>query len=148
MSKLFLLLLLTVTINLSTKAENINTKLPTQYSDTTEPIFTKPGVRASFPGGKDAWRKYFTGYIEEYADRLSEDMSSGTCYINFIVDTTGKITDVKAMNMKESMLAQIAIKAIKKGPKWIPATQNGKKVISYRTVPVRYKMEYLFMDSD
>jgi periplasmic protein TonB len=145
MSKIYLLLTLATIINLSAKAD---AKFPLGQSDTTEPIFIKPEVWPSFPGGKMAWRKYITTYLSEYADRLSEDMSSGTCYIRFIVDTSGNVTDVRAINMKESMLAQVAVKAIKKGPKWIPATQNGRKVISYRTQPIRYNMEYLFYDSD
>ena len=38
--------------------------------------------------------------------------------------------------MKDTRLAMLAVDAIKKGPKWIPATQNDHVVASYRLQPV------------
>lgn len=38
--------------------------------------------------------------------------------------------------MKKSRLAKIAIAAIANGPKWIPATQDGKSLRAYRLQPV------------
>jgi hypothetical protein len=38
--------------------------------------------------------------------------------------------------MKGSQLAKMAVNAVKNGPKWIPASQNGHTVASYRLQPV------------
>jgi protein TonB len=38
--------------------------------------------------------------------------------------------------MKGSKLAEIAVNAIRKGPKWTPAQQNGRYVNAYRLQPV------------
>ena len=38
--------------------------------------------------------------------------------------------------MKGTELAKVAMNAIKNGPKWIPATQNGHTVACYRLQPV------------
>jgi protein TonB len=38
--------------------------------------------------------------------------------------------------MKNTSLAKVSINAIKNGPKWIPAQQNGHTVASYRLQPV------------
>ena len=60
----------------------------------------------------------------------------GTCIIRFIVDINGETKDVQATNMKRTKLAKVAIEAIKNGPKWIPAQQDGKAVNAYRVQPV------------
>jgi protein TonB len=38
-------------------------------------------------------------------------------------------------------LAEVAVAAVKKGPKWKPAIQNGKSVKAYRRQPVTYRIE-------
>jgi protein TonB len=60
----------------------------------------------------------------------------GTCVVRFIVDKTGTVSDVQATTMKGTKLAEIAVNAIRKGPKWIPAQQNGRYVNAYRIQPV------------
>ena len=98
-------------------------------------VFHKVEIEASFPGGQDAWVKYITKKIEKNLnDFTTKDY--GTCIVRFIVDTHGKISDVKAMTMEKSKLAKVTIKAIVKGPVWIPAQQNGKPVNAYRLQPV------------
>jgi periplasmic protein TonB len=104
------------------------------------PIFTKVEVYADFPGGNGAWAKYITKEINKYIDALTEDGKSGTCRVRFIVDKEGNVSNVVALNMKGSKLAEIAVKAIKSGPKWHPATQNGKPVNAYRIQPVTFMM--------
>ncbi|HEU5365127.1 MAG TPA: energy transducer TonB, partial [Hanamia sp.] len=56
--------------------------------------------------------------------------------VRFIVDKTGTVSDVQATTMKGSKLAEIAVNAIRKGPKWTPAQQNGRFVNAYRLQPV------------
>jgi protein TonB len=56
--------------------------------------------------------------------------------VRFVVDVNGIVSDVTAMTLKGSKLAQIAVNAIRKGPNWIPAIQNGRSVTAYRTQPV------------
>jgi protein TonB len=38
--------------------------------------------------------------------------------------------------MKGTKLAEVAVNAIRNGPKWIPAQQNGRQVNAYRLQPV------------
>ena len=56
--------------------------------------------------------------------------------VKFIVNTDGTISYVEATTMKKTKLAEIAINAIRTGPKWMPATQNGQTVAAYRLQPV------------
>ena len=51
--------------------------------------------------------------------------------VSFLVDTSGNIFEVQILNSEEVQrkLAAETVRVIKEGPKWLPATQNGKKVI-------------------
>jgi protein TonB len=40
--------------------------------------------------------------------------------------------------MKGTKLAEIAVNAIRKGPAWKPAVQNGRQVNAYREQPVTF----------
>lgn len=94
---------------------------------------------AVFPGGPEAWSKYIQREIEKNIDEFTES-DFGTCMIRFIVDKNGKVSQVEATTMKESKLAEIAVNAIRKGPDWIPALQNGIFVTATRTQPVAFKI--------
>jgi antitoxin component YwqK of YwqJK toxin-antitoxin module len=108
------------------------------YSDsgvTTDSLFSGEEKEASFPGGKRAWIRYISGEINSHISGFSTS-DYGTCVVRFIIDTDGKVSDVEAITMKGSKLAKVAVKAIVKGPKWIPATQYGRLVKAYRLQPV------------
>jgi protein TonB len=49
--------------------------------------------------------------------------------VSFIVARDGSISDVRAENDPGYGTAGEAVRVIQKGPKWIPAEQNGHKVI-------------------
>jgi len=59
--------------------------------------------------------------LTENINDLTSDGASGTCRVRFIIDKEGNPQDVKALTMIGSSLAEIAVRAIKNGPKWNPA---------------------------
>jgi len=98
-------------------------------------VFTKVNVDAQFPGGPIAWQKYIVRKVQASLDSFT-NADYGTCVVRFIVDVDGRVSDVQATTMKGTLLAKISVDAIRKGPKWIPAKQNGHDVASYRLQPV------------
>ncbi|MGB4770862.1 MAG: energy transducer TonB [Chitinophagaceae bacterium] len=114
-------------------------------------VFQKVEIDAEFPGGTGAWTKYVTREIERNMDELTEDGKSGTVVVLFIVDKEGAVSEVRALPCGEagvpncvgpgSKLAEVAVAAIKKGPKWKAAVQNGKSVKAYRRQPVTFRLE-------
>lgn len=108
---------------------------PVEKKEDEDKIFTKVEKEASFPGGNDAWRKYVTRAIQAELDEFTES-DYGTVTVKFVVDKQGNVSDVQAINMKGTKLAEVAVNAIRKGPKWIPAQQNGRYVNAYRLQPV------------
>jgi periplasmic protein TonB len=108
---------------------------PVEKKEDPDKIFTKVEIEASFPGGPGAWQKYVTRAIQAEQDEFTES-DFGTCIVRFIVDKTGTVSDVQATTMKGTKLAEVAVNAIRKGPKWNPAQQNGRQVNAYRLQPV------------
>jgi hypothetical protein len=98
-------------------------------------VFTKVEKEAQFPGGVSAWQRYISRAIVASLDTFTEK-DYGTCILKFIVNTDGKVSDVKATTMQGTQLARVSVEAIKSGPKWIPASQNDKPVAAYRLQPV------------
>ena len=99
-------------------------------------VFTKVETDAAFPGGDEAWLKYINAEIKK--GKLNHK-DAGTCIIKFIVNKDGTIADVTATTMKGSRLAEISINAIKNGPTWIPAQQNGQSVNAFHMQSVVYR---------
>ena len=137
-----------IEINTKVKTE-INTKVndeikvnveKEQHIDTLpDKLFTKVENEAEFPGGKSEWLKYITGIIQKNGSKLiANKNNSGTCIVKFVVNTTGKVTNVEATTMRGTELANVAVNAVKDGPNWIPAQQNNHAVATYRLQPVSF----------
>lgn len=112
-------------------------KSPAIFQNDTIPnkIFSKVENEAEFPGGQEAWIKYMSTAIKASIDSFSEK-DYGTCLLKFIVGVDGTVSSIDATTMKDTHFAETAINAIRTGPKWIPATQNGQVVASYKLQPV------------
>ncbi|HEX4959078.1 MAG TPA: energy transducer TonB [Lacibacter sp.] len=103
-------------------------------------VFTKVEVEAQFPGGEGKWNQYVQREVERHIDDLTDDGQSGTCEVQFIVDKEGNVSNVEALSMKGTKLAEVAVNAIKKGPKWIPAIQNGRQVKAWRRQKITFRL--------
>lgn len=99
--------------------------------------FTSVEIEAKFKGD---WGAYLKKEIEKNIDELTEAGESGTCVVKFIVSKDGSVSEVEAITMKGSKLCEVAVNAIRKGAKWIPAQQNGREVNAYRHQPVTFKI--------
>ena len=100
-------------------------------------VFTKVEKEAKFPGGAQGWRRYLESNLN--ADlatkciklKKNQKEAQQTVAVQFIVDKEGNISNVEVRNPAEvhPKLAKEAVRVIKEGPRWIPAEQNGRKVI-------------------
>lgn len=104
----------------------------------TDSTFIDVQIPAAFKGD---WNSYVKEKIEKSSDELINAGESGTCLIQFIVSTDGTVSNVEALTMKGSKLAEISVAAIRNGPKWSPAQNNGHVVKAYRKQPVTFTIE-------
>ncbi len=87
-------------------------------------------IEAKFPGGPSAWNKFLERNLNSNTP-VDNGAPPGnyTVTVSFLVDKDGNISEVNAINNPGFGTAAEAVRAIKKGPKWIPAVQNGRNVI-------------------
>jgi len=132
----------------------ISTKLLSQSSDPPPPpppldsleidgaLFEKVDVEATFSGGERAWRRYLEQNLN--ANVPAENgapVGIYTVIVQFIVDKTGTVSDIKALTNFGYGMEQEVIRIMKKSPMWTPASQNDKTVKAYRKQPVIFVLE-------
>jgi len=107
--------------------------------DDDNKVFTSVQNEAEFPGGNAAWARYVQKSLEGF--NPSDNGAAPGKYqviVRFIVSKDGNISDVQAETSFGYGMEELAIKAIKKGPKWKPALQNGINVNAYRRQPITF----------
>ncbi len=102
----------------------------------TDSVYTREEIEASFPGGATAWVRYIITGLQRNADEIIRDNRFGNCVVKFIVNKEGKVVNVEATNMQGTALADVAVRIIKDSPRWNAASQYGTKVNAYRLQPV------------
>ncbi len=101
----------------------------TDPSKNNEPIFYTADKSALFPGGSEAWIKYLGKNLNIDLPVVNgAPKGQYQVLLNFVVNSNGEVVNVLATNNPGYGTASEAIRIIEKGPKWIPAVQNGKKV--------------------
>jgi periplasmic protein TonB len=87
------------------------------------------------------WRRHLESQLQRYIeDAASQGMNPGqyTVQVRFLVEKDGSITDVKSLNDPGYGLGKGAEDVVKRGPRWSPGEQNGRKVRSYHTQPITF----------
>ena len=107
--------------------------------DDENKVFNKVEVEATFPGGDAGWLRYVKNNIDANTP-IDNGAPEGTytVIVRFIVSKDGSISDVVPETKLGFGMEAEAVKAIKKGPKWTPAIQNGRNVNAYRRQPVTF----------
>ncbi|MCU0334380.1 MAG: TonB family protein [Chitinophagaceae bacterium] len=113
---------------------------PKAVEEDYDKVFTKVENPAEFPGGPDAWRRFLERNLQ-YPEAAQESGTQGVVRVQFIVDKEGNISEVQALNDPGDGLAEEAVRIIKKGPKWTPAEQNGRKVIYRHIQAITFRLE-------
>ena len=107
-----------------------------------ERIFEKVEVEATFRGGEAAWRKYLEKNLNPNAPvENGAPIGIYTVIVQFIVDKSGNISDVKTLTNFGYGMEQEVVRIIQKGPAWTPASQNNRAVKAYRRQPITFVIE-------
>jgi len=101
--------------------------------------FTKAEVAPAFPGGQEAWDDYIKEYCKNNKKALKK-AGEGVVLVQFIVDQHGVLNGVNPIGNPPPELEALAISAVSNGPRWIPATQNGRVVICYQKLAVKLSL--------
>ena len=107
-----------------------------------EEIFTIVEQMPSFPGGDAAMMKWIKDKIEAigYPQMEKEAGISGTCYVTFVIDKDGNVTDSKLLRGVSGGPGydKVALAVVKSMPKWAAGKQNGRAVSVQYNLPIKF----------
>jgi periplasmic protein TonB len=124
-------------VTASLKAEDETVKMEMDKSG----YYNRTETAPAYPGGQNALETYITNNIE-YPQNAIDNNTEGTIYVQFGIDENGKVTNVRTIGNKlGDGLEDEAIRVVSNMPKWTPGQVKGKKVKTWRTLPIMYKLE-------
>ena len=100
-------------------------------------IWITPEIPARFPGD---WKRFLEKNLD-YPELAETNETEGTVKLQFIVDQSGNISDILVLNDPGDGLADEAIRIIRRCPQWVPAEQNGQKVISKHFQTITFRLQ-------
>ena len=92
-----------------------------------------------FPGGDLGLMKYIQKNVR-YPAIAKEYNITGKVYVQFIVDKTGSVTNVKVVRGVDKNLDAEAVRVVKSLPKYKPGKQRGKPVRVMFTIPINFTL--------
>lgn len=92
-----------------------------------------------FPGGDLGLMKYIQKNVK-YPAIAKEYNITGKVYVNFIVDKSGSVTNVKIVRGVDKNLDAEAVRVVKSLPKYKPGKQRGKAVRVMYTIPINFTL--------
>jgi len=111
-----------------------------EQNSQNEDIFTVVEKMPVYPGGDDARIKFMVENIK-YPAKARENGIQGTVYISFVVETDGKITNVKTIRGIGSGCDEEAERVISMMPSWKPGIQRGQPVRVQFNMPVKFSLD-------
>lgn len=119
---------------------------PTENTGPAEPaqpeIFTIVEEQAEFPGGIAEMQKFIQKNLQ-YPSMAREAGLSGKCFLKFVVNETGSISNVEILKGVPGCqdCDKEAIRVVKAMPAWKPAKMTGKSVKCYFNLPISFKIQ-------
>lgn len=102
-------------------------------------VFSVVEQMPEFPGGTEELYK-FLGENIKYPTQARENGISGKVFVNFVVEPSGAITNVKLLRGISGGCDEEAIRVVKMLPRWKPGKQNGKAVRVSFNLPVNFQL--------
>jgi len=103
-------------------------------------VFTKVKREATFFSGEQGWQAFLARTLKPNTPiKHKAPPGEYTVVVQFIVDTDGKLTDIKPLTAHGYGMEDEVVRVIKKSPRWSPALiEKGVKVKAYRKQPVSF----------
>lgn len=124
---------------------------PLFRNDSVTSAPSKPGVVAysdvdvkpmflNSPDPRIFMEKWVYQYLK-YPSYAIENGIQGRVLVDFVIDETGKVTDVRVSRGVHTSLDEEALRVVSASPKWRPGRHQGKKVRVALTVAVEFKLK-------
>ncbi len=118
----------------STHAQNDTIK--TSTSEVV--IFSNPEIQAEYPGGISPWFHYLVKNLKYPQDAIDRHIE-GKVITRFIVDSAGGSHHFVSIRGPEELRDE-AMRLVKNARIWVPATNGGKNVNSWKEQVIGFKL--------
>lgn len=108
---------------------------------TEEGVFVVVEQMPEYPGGFDGLGEFLHNTIR-YPEQARKDNISGTVYVQFVVDETGRASDAVAIKGVRDDVDAEAVRAVSLMPSWKPGMQNGQAVKTRMVLPVKFSSDF------
>ena len=96
--------------------------------------------QAEFIGGLEGMMKFLGDHIK-YPSMARSANIQGTVHVQFVIDETGKVVNVKPLRGVEGGCTEEALRVVRLMPDWKPAEHFGTKVRMKFTLPVKFRLQ-------
>lgn len=100
-------------------------------------IFRTVEQQAEFSGGQGAFQAYLKQRLH-YPMAAQKMNIAGEVMMQFTVDRTGKISDIRVLKDIGGGCGKEAVRLVEEMPRWRPAKQAGRAVGSYYTLAIPF----------
>lgn len=101
--------------------------------------FVNLEVQPAFPGGIAQFYIYLSKAIR-FPEAAQEANVQGKVFVSFIVETNGRLTDIKVERKLGYGTDEEAIRVLKASPVWTPGIQNGRNVRVRYNIPISFSL--------
>lgn len=123
----------------ATSSQFPDNKVTTSKESKNNTIYGYIEPTAVFPGGDMELINWIYTHLK-YPEEALKDSIEGRVVVQFVVEKTGKVGEVKIIRSPNPIFDQAAIDVVKTLPDFIPGKKEGKPADCYFTLPIRFKL--------
>jgi len=102
--------------------------------------FVSTTKQPSFPGGMDKFYKYIAASVK-YPEEALKNNVQGRVYLSYVVETSGKLTEIKVERGIGSGLDEEAVRILENSPKWDPGYDGNTPVRVKYNIPIGFTLD-------
>ena len=119
--------------------QNAEAQVTDESNPQSETIYKSVEQMPMFPGGEAGLLRYLQENIQ-YPPEAAKNNVQGRVILQFVVDKTGQVGEVKILRSVSEELDAEAVRVVKTLPKFEPGRQDGKPVAVWYTLPVSFNI--------
>lgn len=133
----------TADVEAAPQADDVKAEVQTPQD--TEPqsdnkVYKSVEQMPRFPGGEVGLMRYMSENIK-YPPEAAKNDIEGRVVVQFIIDKTGQVGEVKVVRPVSEELDAEAVRVVKTLPKFEPGRQDGEAVAVWYTLPISFKLQ-------
>ena len=131
--------MLTPAVTQAASSQFPDNKVTTSKESKNNTIYGYIEPTAVFPGGDMELINWIYTHLK-YPEEALKDSIEGRVVVQFVVEKTGKVGEVKIVRSPNPIFDQAAIDVVKTLPDFIPGKKEGKPADCWYTLPIKFEL--------